>query len=78
MILLSIFVIALYIIYAIINKGIPVSLSSTYYNYGWIFSFIITLSSSLIFPNMLSITPENYQFLTFITFAGVLFVGKMD
>ena len=75
MILLSIFVIALYIIYAIINKGIPVSLSSTYYNYGWIFSFIITLSSSLIFPNMLSITPENYQFLTFITFAGVLFVA---
>ena len=75
MILLSIFVIALYIIYAIIDKGIPISLSSTYYDYSWIFSFIITLSSSLIFPSMLSVTPENYQFLAFITFAGVLFVA---
>lgn len=61
--------------YCIISKGIPHSLSSTYYDNGWIFSAILILSTALITPTMLEITPMKYQFLAFISLGGSYFVA---
>ena len=75
MIYISFLLMLLYISYTLINVGIPNSLSATYYNFGWIFSIIISVSSLLVLPKALAITPETFQFLPFITIASILFVA---
>lgn len=77
MTLLSIILITSYIVYNINQFGMPKSLSSTYYNlkHGWIFSLIISLSAILIYPRMMEMTNSNYEFLVFLTLAGIIFVS---
>lgn len=75
MIIISFLLISLYIMYCIINKGIPHSLSATYYDNGWVFSAVLLLSTILITPKMLEITPIKYQFLAFISLCGSYFVA---
>ena len=77
MIILSLLCILLYILYIIINYGIPHSLSATYYSiiHKVTFSLVLAVSAGLILPILLEITPISYQFLPFISIAGVLFVA---
>ena len=74
MILISSLIITIYILYIIINYGIPHSLSATYYflKNKWIFSAVLAVSSMMILPIMLS---EPYSFLYFFGVTGVLFVS---
>lgn len=75
MVIVSFLLISLYVIYCIITKGIPHSLSSTYYDNGWIFSAVLILSTALITPTMLELTPTKYQFLAFVSLCGTYFVA---
>ena len=63
------------------NKGIPPSLSDSFYVFGgrdgWGYVFYVYLASIvfLLMPLMLDITPENWQFIAFIGVASLGFVG---
>lgn len=77
MIILSLLCILFYIIYVVIKYGIPHSLSATYYSlvHKVIFSLVLAVSAGLILPTLLSITPDRFQFLTFLSIAGIMFVA---
>ena len=73
--ILSFLIIFVYVIYCVWKNGIPKSLSATYYNNGIWFSIVILLSTFLIFPKMLNMTPDNFTFLPFLMGAGISFVA---
>lgn len=60
---------------------IPGSISETSYllrdNFGttWPFSFICVVSAMCLFPQWVMVSPENLQFLTFISCLGLCFAG---
>ena len=59
-------------------KRIPESLSETSYMLSdkrYLFTIYCLLVSFLIMPEMLELTPEQYQFLPFIFCAGLMFAG---
>lgn len=65
---------------AIRNGGFPISLSETYYilqkeKKGWMFQLVLATSSLLILPTWISVTPESYKFLAFLSVASTLFVS---
>ena len=60
MVYISLLIIFVYILYVLLKDGVPHSLSATFYKTNWIFSAVLTLCTSLILPEMLKITPENY------------------
>jgi len=69
--------IILYLIYIIINYGIPKSISATYYSikYKIAFSLVLLLSMMFSFDRVMEITPDNFKFLPFIFYVGFLFVA---
>lgn len=74
MIYLSFSIILLYIVWSFISKGIPHSLSETYYNNNFGFCFSLFFSTATIFPKLMQITPNNIQFILFLAVAGILFI----
>lgn len=76
MILVSLIIITFYIVYSIIkNKGVPHSLSSTYYQNGIWFSISLITSVLLLIIPALEITPENFRIIPFTFLGGLIFVG---
>ena len=75
--MISFLLIILYIIYNIINYGIPKSISATYYSlkYKITFSIILLLSIIFSFEDFMLITPENFKFLPFLFLTGIIFVS---
>lgn len=69
--------ILLYILYIIVNYGVPKSISASYYliKYKWMFSLIILISTILSFEQFMIITPDDFKFLPFIFCSGILFVA---
>lgn len=58
-------------------KGIPYSISETYYRISHKFWFGITmvLTAGLLMPAILEVTPESYQFTAFLACAGMIATG---
>lgn len=60
-----------------VTKGIPVSLSATYYTlgrWGWLFQAVMYSTGFCILPVWLELT--EYQYLSFLTCGGLLFVAS--
>lgn len=58
-------------------KGIPDSISETFYKLehkAW-FTITMFLTAGLLMPAILEITPEGYQFIAFLACIGMMFVG---
>lgn len=74
----SAIVITLYLLGYIRNFGVPASISDTYYKTErkWLFpvALAVTIGTALI--PMLNCTPTKYQFLSFLTLAGIMFVAS--
>ena len=75
--MISFLLILLYVIYIVINYGVPKSISATYYliKPKWIFSLVLILSMVLSFNQFMDITPEPFKFLPFIFCSGIIFVA---
>lgn len=75
--MISFLIILLYIIYIIINYGVPKSISATYYliKPKWIFSLVLIFSMVLSFNQFMDITPDSLKFLPFIFCSGIIFVA---
>ena len=75
--MISFILIILYIIYIIINYGIPKSISASYYllKHKIIFSLTLLLSVILSTNQFMDITPYNFKFLPFIFLSGIVFVA---
>jgi hypothetical protein len=75
--MISFLLILLYVIYIVINYGIPKSISATYYliKPKWIFSLILILSMALSFNQFMDITPDSLKFLPFIFCSGIMLVA---
>ena len=73
----SAFIISVYLFAFISCKGIPASISATYYDNEkpWLFSAVLTAAASLALVPLLNHTPESYQFLGFFIVAGIFFVA---
>lgn len=58
-------------------KGIPCSISETFYKleHKWWFLVTMWLTAGLLMPAILEITPESYQFIAFLACTGMAFVG---
>lgn len=74
---ISAVIISVYLIGYIRNFGIPTSISDTYYKTDrkWLFPVILGLSIATALIPMLNCTPVDYQFLSFLTLAGIMFVA---
>lgn len=60
------------------RKGIPESLSATYYSlgrHGWVFQLVMFLSGFLLFPVWSQLGSEDQTFLAFLSCASLLFVA---
>lgn len=58
-------------------KGIPYSISETFYKleHKWWFLVTMWLTAGLLMPAILEITPNSYQFTAFLACAGMMLVG---
>lgn len=79
---LSISVFIVYLAYVLFNiKFVPISISDTYYqleNIGkpkWLFQLCMFLIGAFLLPCWLNISPENIQFLSFLSCGGLFFVS---
>lgn len=60
------------------QKGIPESLSATYYlleGHGWLTQLVFILTGFLLLPGWLAESVESLQFLAFLACASLVFVG---
>ena len=59
------------------NKGIPYSISETFYKleHKAFFGISMLLTAGLLMPAILEATPENYQFLAFLSCVGMMIVA---
>lgn len=75
--IISAFIIAVYLLTFIAYKGIPTSISATYYGNEkpWLFSAVLSVAATLALVPLLNHTPANYQFLGFFIIAGIFFVA---
>ena len=80
--LISLVLIAAYIVYAIsVMQGIPWSVSDTYYQLDkrgrpkWLFQAAMIVPAFLLLPAWLDVSPVEIQFLAFLSGAGLIFVG---
>ena len=80
--LISLVLIAAYIVYAIsVMRGIPWSVSDTYYQLDkrgrpkWLFQAAMIVPAFLLLPAWLDVSPVEIQFLAFLSGAGLIFVG---
>lgn len=77
-ILLSLIIFIFYTISVIIiNNGIPMHISQSYFilKHKYIFTLFMFLLMGLTIVPLINITPSNYQFLSFFTCASVGFIG---
>lgn len=77
LIILSLAIIATYVLVMIFKKGIPYSISDTYYSLEHKLWFGISMAATalLLMPSVLDLTPSSYQFTAFLMCAGLIFVG---
>ena len=78
LILLSILCIAAYTTAVCVKfKGIPYSISETFYKleHKWWFLLTMWLTAGLLMPSILEVTPGCYQFTAFLACIGMMFVG---
>lgn len=80
--LISLALITAYIVYAVkVIKTAPWSISDTYYQLqkrarpAWLFQIAMIVPAMLLLPAWLEQSPEKYQFLAFLSCAGLMFVG---
>lgn len=76
--ILSALIIAAYTVAVCIKcKGIPYSISETYYKISHKFWFGVTmvLTACLLMPAILEITPNSYQFMEFLACLGMIMTG---
>lgn len=70
----------IYPVYSICKtRGIPESLSDTYYilgDKGYLFQLVISIIAIILFPTWLFVSNEHYQFLPFIGCSSLLFVAS--
>ena len=76
LLILYVYVIAV----TVYTKSVLISLSDTYYklneeDLGWIFQILLVVLSGCLITEWIDRTPEEYQFLPFISIASVLFVA---
>lgn len=59
------------------TRGIPYSISETYYKIKHKFWFAVAIigTAALLMPAILEVTPEQYQFLAFLACVGMIFTG---
>lgn len=71
-------IITFYLFCYIRNFGIPTSISDTYYNTErkWLFPITLAVTIGTALIPMLNCTPTKYQFLSFLTLAGIMFVAS--
>lgn len=77
LIIISFLIITSYVGVMIYRKGIPYSISDTYYSLEhkvW-FGFSMIATALLLMPSILDRTHENFRFLAFLMCAGICFVG---
>lgn len=77
LILISFLTIATYTTVVSIKSGIPYSISETYYriNHKKWFTFVMLITAITLLPVALEYSPENNQFLIFLSVAGMGIVG---
>lgn len=82
-IFISLFLFVVYITGIILVFGIPASISDSYYlleskkrNLGSLFTLMMFSVGIFIIAPMIEITPENWEFLPFLSIAGICFVGS--
>lgn len=82
LICVSITVFLLYIGCIVFIFGIPWSISSTYYlleekkkGLGWLFTIFCYAAGGFLLPDWMNVTQESYQYICFLSVAGLLFVG---
>lgn len=79
--LISLLILAAYTAYAVKVCGVPWSLSDTYYQLqkrnrpAWLFQAATIISAILLLPVWLESSPEDVQFLAFLSCGGLIFVG---
>lgn len=80
--LISLALLSAYVVYAVsVIKGVPWSVSDTYYQLAkrnrpkWLFQLAMIVPAMLLLPTWLEHSPEEYQFLAFLSCAGLMFVG---
>lgn len=58
-------------------KGIPYSISATFYSltHKWWFGITMVLTAGLLMPAILEVTPESYQFTAFLACVGMIMTG---
>lgn len=58
-------------------KGIPYSISATFYSltHKWWFGITMVLTAVLLMPAILEVTPERYQFTAFLACVGMIMIG---
>lgn len=79
LVIISFILFVLYMILSIYkNDGLPVSLSDTYYLWPkWVFPILMVIIAFSALPYWLEITADtDYQFLSFLACAGLLFVAN--
>lgn len=79
---ISLVLLVAYIVYAIrLIKGIPFSISDTYYQLEkhnhpkWLFQLYMIVPAFLLLPAWLDLPEEHLQFLAFLSCGGLIFVG---
>lgn len=78
---MSLTMLAAYIAYAAGVCGMPRSLSDTYYQLkelgrpAWLFQAAMVVPATLLVPVWIECSPENLQFLAFLSCGGLMFVG---
>lgn len=82
LVVISLLLLTAYIAYAVsVIKGIPSSVSDTYYQLGrrgrkrWLFQLAMILPAMLLLPAWLECSGENIQCLAFLSCGGLMFVG---
>lgn len=73
----SCLIVTSYIVLYILYRGIPTSLSDTYYHneQKWFFPTVLCLGASLALFPMMNCTPEPYKALSFFSIASIFFVA---
>lgn len=61
---------------SVINRSLVDCLSKCYYIIGWWHYLLIASSALLLLPTMLSVTPDSFKFLAFLSCASILIVGS--
>lgn len=78
---MSLFLLTMYIMYAVRVCGVSWSLSDTYYQLkkrnrpAWLFQAAMVVPAMLLIPVWIDCSNESFQFLAFLACGGLMFVG---